>query len=177
MASIERIEEFKINKSVHTQINALLNKTFGDYYKKNSYFKQLPGFRYLVWEGEELIGHMAVEHRNMNAGGEIVEIFGVVDLCVDKRFQSQQIASTLLKKLETLAAEHEIDFLVLIAQNHEVYQKNGFELVKNTCRWLMINGEQTLGVAQRNIEESLMSKSIGNKKWKSGVVDFLGHIF
>ncbi|MFT7605997.1 MAG: putative acetyltransferase, partial [Saprospiraceae bacterium] len=153
------------------------NSTFGDYYPEHSYFKQLPTFRYLVWKEEQLIGHMAIEHRNINIAGKLANIFGVVDLCVVNDFQSKNIASTLLQNLESLGITHHIDFLVLIAQNHEVYEKNGFELVTNTCRWLMINGNQTLGVAHRRIDECLMVKAIGNKDWKPGIVDFLGHLF
>jgi N-acetylglutamate synthase-like GNAT family acetyltransferase len=177
MSSIQRIEEFKISKKIHTQINKLFNNSFGDYYLERSYYKQLPSFRYLVWNDEELIGHMAIEHRNINVGGDIATIFGVVDLCVDNNFQSQNIGSTLLQKLEILGIEHHIDFLVLVAQNHDVYQKNGFELVKNTCRWLMIHANQTLGIGNRRIEECLMVKPLGKKEWKPGLIDFLGYIF
>jgi len=88
-----------------------------------------------------------------NVGSMLSKIFGVVDLCVDHNFQSKNIASSILQKLEKLGLQHNVDFLVLIAQNHEIYQKNGFSLVNNTCRWLMINGHQTLGVGSRRIEE------------------------
>ncbi len=177
MLSIQRIEEFKISIEVHQQINTLLNKTFGDYYEKRSYYKQLPTFRYLVWDEDQLIGHMAIEHRNINVAEIVSTIFGVVDLSVDNEYQSQNIGSTLLQELETLGKKHAIDFLVLIAQNHEVYEKNGFYLENNTCRWLMINSNQILGVGHRRIEECLMVKPIKDKKWKPGLIDFLGHMF
>ena len=175
--SIQRIEEFQISESVHQQINLLMDKTFGDYYEDKSYYKQLPTFRYLVWKKDQLIGHMAVEYRNINIDDMLSKIFGVVDLCVDHNFQSQNIGSTLLQNLETLGIQYQVDFIVLIAQNHEVYEKNGFGLVDNTCRWLMINGNQSLGIGHRRITECLMVKPIGDKVWKSGLVDFLGHIF
>lgn len=174
---ISRIEEFAILPSVHQEINALLNASFGDYDKERSYYKQLPTFRYLVRVEGQLIGHMAVEHRNINIAESIASIFGVADLCVHQSFQSRNIASSVLKELEELGRQHHIEFLVLIAQNHEVYEKNGFQLVNNTCRWLMINSNQTLGVGHRRIEECLMVKPIGTLSWKPGLIDFLGHIF
>ncbi len=174
---IQRVEEFLINKQVHQQINQLLNKSFGDYPETRSYYKQLPSFRYLVWNNDDLIGHMAIEHRNINIAEVVSSIFGVVDLCVDEQFQSKNIASSILQQLEKLAKENQIDFIVLIAQNHSVYEKNGFAVVENTCRWLMINSNQTLGVGHRRIEECLMMKAMGDKVWKPGLVDFLGHIF
>ncbi len=174
---IIRKEEFIITAQEHSEINALLHASFGDYSKDRSYYKQLPTFRYLVRTEGKLIGHMAVEHRNINIAETVARIFGVADLCVDQHFQSKNIASNLLKKLEILGRQHQIDFLVLIAHNHEVYEKNGFKLVNNTCRWLMINSHQTLGVGHRRIEECLMIKPISNLVWKPGLVDFLGHIF
>lgn len=174
---IQRIEEFQIGQEVHLLINQLLNQTFGDYYEQQSYFKQLPSFRFLVWQQDQLVGHMAIEHRNINIGGQLSRIFGVADLCVDHAFQSQHIASSLLEALDDLGKAYHIDFVVLIAQNHEVYEKNGFSLVNNTCKWLMINQHQTLGVANRRIEECLMVKAMNQKKWNEGVIDFLGHLF
>jgi len=174
---IQRVEEFEISQQEHLLINGLLNKTFGDYHKEQSYYKQLPSFRYLVWQEDRLIGHMAVEHRNINIGQMLSRIFGVADLCVDHDFQSQHIASSILKQLEVLGKKHQVDFIVLIAQNHEVYEKNGFSLVNNTCRWLMIDSNQTLGVGHRRIEQCLMMKPINDKQWREGLIDFLGHIF
>ena len=176
MTEIQRIEEFKIKPSIHDRINALLKKTFGAYHSDKSYFHQLPSFRYLVWEDKDLIGHMGVEHRVINIGADTATIFGVVDICVSDQHQSKNIATTLLQKLEKLGKENHIDFLVLIAQNHALYEKNGFQLVNNTCRWLMINSNQTLGVGHRRIDRSLLIKPIGEKKWNPGLVDFLGHM-
>ena len=56
-------------------------------------------------------------------------------------------------------------------------KKNGFKLVDNTCRWLIVNQQKTLGIAHRKIADSLMVKPLGSKEWKDGIVDFLGPIF
>ncbi|MEM1323221.1 MAG: GNAT family N-acetyltransferase [Bacteroidota bacterium] len=174
---IQRIEEFKISRRKRKAIGELLGRCFPEYPGQRTYYKQIPAFRYLVWADQRLVGHLAVEHRMMNVGGEIASIFGIVDLCVDQEFQSRKIASQLLQTLEDLGRKHKIDFLVLAAQEYELYENNGFHLVSNTCRWLMINEHQTLGVNHRSIDDCLMVKALGSKQWKSGLVDFLGHVF
>ncbi len=173
---IERIEEFKIKPITHQAIQELLYTCFAEY-PARSFFKQLPNFRYLAWDKNILIGHLAVEHRIINNGEQLLHIFGVSDLCVLQAYQEKSVASSLLDQLSTLGKEHNIDFLLLIADTHGLYLKNKFKLVDNTCRWLMINSNQTLGVNHRKIERSLMIKRLGTKKWHPGLVDFLGHIF
>lgn len=173
---IERIEEFKIKTSTHQAIQTLLYTCFSEY-PTRSFYNQLPTFRYLVWDNDILIGHLAVEHRVINNGEQLHHIFGVADLCVLQAYQEKSVASTLLDQLSVLGKEHHIDFILLIADTHGLYLKNKFKLVDNTCRWLMIKSNQTLGVNHRKIERSLMVKQLGSKKWQVGLVDFLGHIF
>ena len=173
----QRIEEFLISSTTHQQIAQLFAECFPEYPHKRSYLKQVPTFRFLVWEEDNLIAHLGVEHRFIRMGDAVIRIFGVADLCVSEAYQSQKIASSLLTELHQLGKGNSIDFIVLASGEHEFYEKLGFKLVQNTCRWLMINEHQMLGIAHRRIEESLMVKPVGDKQWKSGLVDFLGHIF
>ena len=174
---IKRIEEFQIDESTAKSIKELLRKCFPEYPWQRIYYKQIPSFRYLVFEGDILIGHMGVEHRMMNIGAQAASVFGVVDICISPDFQHRKVASSLLQELETLGRQHQIDFIVLIAQNHQLYKTNGFQLHNNTCRWLMINEHQTLGVNHRHIDDCLMVKALGEKTWNQGLVDFLGYVF
>jgi len=172
-----RIEEYKIPKKKHTQIRALLERSFSEYPEGRSYYQQVPTFRYLVSEQKQLVGHMAVDYRVVNIADEVCTIFGIGDFCVDPSFQSKHIATHLMETVEIEAQKNSIDFLVLIAQDHGFYKKKGFKLQKNTCRWLILTNQKTLGVGHRNITESLMIKEMGAKKWKPGLVDFMGTIF
>lgn len=174
---INLVEEYNITDARHQQINLLLQKCFEHYPTDRDYYKQLPSFRYLAWIENSLVGHLACEFRNIKIGESLARIFGVADLCVDQDFQSMNIASGILEKLEQKALKSKIDFIILIAQNHEVYLKNGFNVSDNVCRWLMINSHQTLGVGHRRLDNCLMYKSISGKKWNDGLVDFMGHIF
>ena len=98
--NIKRVEEFLIRESDRAKIHALLSECFSDYPKGRTYYKQLPTFRLLAWEGDDLVGHLAVEHRMMNNAGNLIRVFGIVDLCVAKDFQHQKIGTQLLDQLE-----------------------------------------------------------------------------
>jgi hypothetical protein len=80
-------------------------------------------------------------------------------------------------KLESLGKKHQINFITLIAQDQNLYKKNGFQKVNNNCRWLIINETQSLGVVQRNLDGALMIKALTKKRWGAGIVDFQGCLF
>lgn len=174
---IQRKEEFSISETTHQAIHQLLSRNFSGYPKNQTYFKQLPNFRYLVWHQNQLIGHMAVEHRLMNNDDQIIRTFGIADLCVDLDYQHQKIGTFLLQKVEELGRNNFIDFLVLVAKDQQLYLQNGFQTVDNYCRWLWIHQQKTFGVIHRYLNHSLMIKSLQKKEWRSGSLDFLGYIF
>jgi predicted N-acetyltransferase YhbS len=173
---LKRVEEFQLRPEEEAAVSGLLGSAFSAY-PKRSYYKQPPDFRYLAWEGERLIAHMAVEHRTINNSGALLRIFGLADLCVADSHRQKRLASHLLSELSLLGMQHRIDFIVLMATQKQLYLRNGFVLVNNLCRWIMISEHSTLGVAQRQIEATLMVKKLGRKEWGEGLVDFLGPVF
>ncbi|MCB9291305.1 MAG: GNAT family N-acetyltransferase [Lewinellaceae bacterium] len=174
---LQRLQEFEIDEATGSAIARLLERCFPEYPEGRIYYKQLPDFRFLCWEKEELIAHMAVEHRIVNNDGQPFRVFGVADLCVAEPFQHRRLASRLLSELSLLGLQHRIDFLMLMAKDHGFYKSHGFELVANTCRWLMITEHCMLGIAHRRVQSSLMVKPLSKKEWREGLVDFLGHVF
>ncbi|MCR9101146.1 MAG: GNAT family N-acetyltransferase [bacterium] len=173
---LERVEEFALTSLQHQHIQQLLKTAFPGY-PDRTFYRQLPDFRYIGYQDERLMAHMAVEHRLLHNAGQVYPVFGVMDLCVDPLFQRRRIASHLLDQLTALGKAHQIDFLVLIASQHQLYLDNGFRLVSNPCVWMMISGDQSMGLTRRSVKHSLMVKPLGDQQWKEGLVDFLGPIF
>ncbi len=177
MIRIQAVEEYRLRPTQQMQVGQLLRQSFADYPKDRIYYKQIPTFRLLAFEKRTLVGHLAVEFRLINIGGAITRIFGVTDVCVAESFQSQKLATTLLDELSTLGQSQDIDFIILFADQHDLYLNNGFELVNNVCRWLIINNHQSLGLSHRRLENCLLVKSLNGAVWGDGVIDFLGHVF
>ncbi len=120
---------------------------------------------------------MAIEYRIVNVGGETAPVFGIGDFCVDPEYQSQNIATDLLERVEKEAQEYQIDFVMLATTEQSFYEKRGYHPNNNPCRWLILTRQQTLGVSQRRIERGIMVKSISKRPWADGLLDFLGPIF
>jgi GNAT superfamily N-acetyltransferase len=174
---IEVVPEYKLSNDVHNLATQLLVASFPNFPFDRSYYKLLPQFRYLVWENENLIAHMGIEHRVINNSGIPVRIFGLIDLCVASSYRSQKIATTLLQQIEELGRKSQIDFLVLFADDSRLYAENGYQRVANICRWLKVDEHQTIGVGEESLSDCMMVKQLGEQTWQSGIVDLLGYLF
>ncbi len=89
-----------------------------------------------------------------------LRIFGLADVCIHPDYQNKGLGTKLLNFLENLAHETQIEALLLIAPEPEFYLKNDFLAVENDCKWLFLQGDQTLGVLNRKVG-GLMVKMLG----------------
>ncbi|MEM7759932.1 MAG: GNAT family N-acetyltransferase [Cyanobacteria bacterium P01_A01_bin.40] len=174
--NIIRQIEFEIAPEVQQKIIELRNVCFSQSLSR-SYFKQLPHFRYLVFIAEQLVGHMAVDHRVIRVGDCVVTIFGVIDLCVQPSYRRQGIATQSLNLLTELAQEKSVDFLFLVSGHDSVYLNNGFQAVSQKCSWLGIEEHRNCGILTETIKESFMVKQTGDKLWVNAPIDLLGYMF
>lgn len=172
----ERREEFSINSNINANIQVLLQACFPDYPSHQTYFKQVPHSRILVWEKETLIGHASLEYRKIKVGETIMKAFLIGDICVLPAFQHQNIASKIIAKIEALSQENGLDLMIVTVSDTALYKKNGFVVVDNICRWVILQNHSTLGVIERNLNNSLMVKTLGKLIWREGTIDFMGHI-
>jgi N-acetylglutamate synthase-like GNAT family acetyltransferase len=121
---------------------------------------------------------MGVDHRAIKIGGEISYIFGVIDLCVSENYKNKGIGTNLLRTLGGLALKSNVDFIILMADNEEIYIKNGFHHVSNgLTTWLAIEDVKSHSLITRNLSHCFMYKSVNLKQWPGGEIDMLGYLF
>lgn len=173
---IERVLESDINGLHSEKLQALLSECFPDFLSQRSYYKQLPHFRYLGWEQENLVAQMGVDHRVVSVDGKPFKILGVIDLCVAAPQRQKGFGRQMLEELEKLA-KTSVDFMVLFADDHRLYEKAGFARKSNTCKWVGIHEHQTGQVIQDSLADCLMIKEVGSSKWPDGNVDLMGCLF
>ncbi|WP_191559533.1 GNAT family N-acetyltransferase [Metabacillus idriensis] len=177
---IKRVYDYEIDDALRKNIQELLLECFeDDYPKERIYFKQLPHFRYLILNDEnQLVAQVGLDYRVMNLNGNPVTVLGVIDLCVTKEYRSNGLGSLLLSEIEKFSQNKLIDFLLLFADNKNLYLKNGYRSVENKCKWFKIDNENqsTLGLGIEVISE-LMIKELGNVKWHNGELDLLGYLY
>ncbi|MDF2891266.1 MAG: family N-acetyltransferase [Clostridia bacterium] len=160
---IIKTDEYDIDAQLERSILGLLIESFPDLYPQDRiYYKQLPHFRYLVYDEKVLVAHVALDYRIMNLNGSTIKVLGIIDLCVKREYRSKKLASELLNEVDAFSRMHNIDFLLLFADIDGLYHKNGFIGVKNICKWLRIDEHKTLGVGEEVVKE-LMIKKTGSK--------------
>ena len=157
---IEEKIEHDIDPQLQDEITRLRNDCFPEDSKERSYFKQLPHFRFLAFEDEILVGQMGIDHRMISVGNSVFSIFGVIDLCIATSYRNRGIASEFL-----------------VADDHRLYQKNGFQFISTDLTWLKIDEHINYGVGRERFENELMVKQTGKKIWPDGPVDLLGYLF
>ncbi|MBN8192809.1 GNAT family N-acetyltransferase [Bacillus sp. NTK074B] len=175
---ISIVSEFDINGNNRDHLQRLLCECFGGGYPVDRiYFKQKPHLRFLAYTEDCLVGHIACDYRVMNLNGERINVLSLIDVCVSSNMRSQGIGSQLLKKTDEFCHDRDIDFIVLFADNPDLYEHNGFQRVQNRCKWLKINDKDqtTYGIGHGVINE-LMIKAVGEKGWEEGELDLLGYL-
>ncbi len=154
----------------------LLDAAFPDTFDGRTYFKQQPHSRLLAHHDDRLVGQVGLEFRVINVGGALLEICGIVDLCVAHCAQRRGIGSQLLVRAEELAVGR--DFMVLIADNQSIYHRYGYSSVTPApARWHAIEDLQSHSVIEEDLGDCFMIKQIGSKPWPEGKIDMLGYLF
>lgn len=177
---IELLNEFALNDQLKAQIQQQLVESFGgESYKGRIYFKQRAHYRLVAMDENQLLGQLGLDYRCMKLGEEVIQVMGVIDFTVSSQFRSQGIGSAILQALIVICAQHasNIDFIVLMADQHEVYLKNGFEVKKQQIDWLGIHEHEYVG-ERSEVADFLLVKAISGKHWDDhAVLDMLGYMY
>ncbi|MEZ4886447.1 MAG: GNAT family N-acetyltransferase [Chitinophagales bacterium] len=175
------LNEFQIDTPTSMALNTLLQKSFPEVeYEGRDYFKQLPHYRILAKEGEQIIGQMGIDFRVMNLNGKVVNVFGVVALCVDSDFQGKGIGTKLMLEFEAIAKRYpnRIDALFLVTDLPQYYERLGYKTSTLHITWLKIHQHQNYGLGKELITDVyFMYKMISDKVWEDGELDLLGYMY
>ncbi|MCK5682577.1 GNAT family N-acetyltransferase [bacterium] len=177
----EYLNEFEISSTTSIEINKLLKICFQDTgYKDRDYFKQLPHYRILARSKGVLAGHLGIDFRVMRLNENAVNVFGIIDLCIDPTFRGKGISKMLVKEYESIAFNNRdrIDFLFLVTDNPNYYTSMGYTITNLETTWLKIDQHVNYGIGIENIEDAyFMIKSVSGKKWADGKLDMLGYMY
>lgn len=169
--------EYAIDDSTAGRLRELLSECFPDFFDSRTYFKQLPHARFLGRLDGDIVAQVGIDHRVVRVGDEPVSILGLIDLCVSGEHRSQGYGDQLLEAVEALGREHGVDAVVLLADDHRLYQSRGYELIARPCIWFGIDEHRSLGQIERELDDCLMVKPLARDTWPDGEVDFLGYLF
>ena len=168
--------ELELTKEEHQAIMTLRNAAFPDHQSTHSYYKQLPHYRALKFQGNKLIGYMGLDYRVMNLNGEPIKVLGIIDLCVDTDFQGKGVASAMLITVTEYAKDKDVDFIALMADDPSLYLKNGFQGLEVEASWLRIHEHKNYGIAEERLNDFYVKPLRDQTMIKSGL-DWLGYMY
>ncbi len=177
MVQIEVKSDIDISDSEHEKILSLLNTCFDNIFGERIFFKQAPHLRFLAKENDQIIGQVGIDYRVMNLDGQLIKVIGIIDLCVEEIFRGKGIGSTLLRSVENYYS-CKADFILLFADNHQVYFRNDFQLANNKVKWLGIDEGKIVGIIEKRMGDCLMYKPLkANAIWTEGDLDMMGYLY
>ena len=177
MFKIQTKTDAQLSEKEYAEILALLNASFDNIFGERIFFKQIPHTRFLAKENDTVVGQVGIDYRAMNLGGRLIDVVGIVDLCVSSEYQGKGIGTQLLQTVENQFTE-KADFILLFADEHKIYLNNGFQLANNKVTWLGIDEGKTIGILSENMGDCLMYKSIKKgAKWTEDDLDMMGYLY
>ncbi|MCA9565634.1 MAG: GNAT family N-acetyltransferase [Myxococcales bacterium] len=174
---ISHIPEFELDPAAAAEMQGLLALCFPGFLDRRIYYKQRPHSRLVGRLNGDLVAQVGLDFRTIRIGSEVVNIVGIIDLCVAPGHRSCRYAEALLDRAEAIGRERGLDLAVLLADDHRLYSMCGFELVQRECVFLGIHEHQSIGLIRRELNDCLMVKALGNGSVPDGEVDFLGYLF
>ena len=176
---IDFIEEFQIGENIKIELVELLALCFSETaYRGRTFFKQLPHYRLILTDENKVIGQVAIDYRIMNLNGEIVRVFGVIDLAIYPKRQGEGLGTKLMLELEKISSanQNNIDFLFLVTDKPAFYERLGYKKTKLQVTWLKINQGKNHGLTTEEVNDcDLMFKEVSGRKWSDGQLDMLGY--
>ena len=173
------IPEINIDKATHILIQDLQNDSFPNDKVNRSYYKQLPHYRMLKFNNDQLIGYMGLDYRVIRAGKSIYKTLGIISFCVHKDFRGKGIGTTMLSELSQYAKTKDVDFIILLSNLKAFYTSRGFQEISICHSWLRIDEHKNYGIGHEafNDGDELFIKPIHGKEWEAEHMDWLGYMF
>lgn len=172
------VAEWELSEPERTQIAELLDVCFPETFEGRTYYKQLASLRVLALHEQRLVGHLALDHRVIRVGSDVVPILGIVDLAVDPNERRKGVGAELLHRAEVIAQQAGCAFLVAMADRHDLYLRCEYRrLAAAETRFLAIDERRSHSLISRPLDDIFLVKALNDTRWPSGEIDLLGHLF
>lgn len=174
---IERIEEMRLTAADEAALATLLDIAFRNIsFDGRSYFQNRHHVRFVVRDGAEIIGHMALGLRAIRMGDELVQAAGLAEVATAPAQRGEGIATALLQAVVAEAKASPADFLVLFG-DAPLYAAAGFVAKPNQTLTISMHGVRT-GVEERRTGDGFMVMQLREIPWDDdAAIDLVGFAF
>lgn len=173
---IERIEEMRISDADETAIGVLLDAAFNTEFDGRSYYQQRHHVRFVIRDGADIIGHMALGLRAIRMGTELFQAAGLAEVATHPAHRGQGIATALMGAVIAEAKASPADVLLLFG-DQPLYAAVGFMPVPNKTVSVSFHGVKT-GPLETRQGDKLMMMQLRDNGWDDTAdIDLVGHAF
>jgi len=140
--TVERIEELRLSQTQEEQIAQLVDETFSVDFQGRSFFQNRHHCRFLAFQHDKLVGHLAIAYRAIHMGARRTDIIGIGEVAVALNARKQGIASELVQCALEEGQLANADFAMLFG-TEKLYSKAGFLTVPNEITISEMEGART----------------------------------
>lgn len=175
---IKVVPEHALTRDIDRAIGALMDIAFepGAGYDGRSYHKTRHHLRVMGWDGDHLIGHVALQLRAIRMGGAALTIAGVGEVAVHPGHQGHGRGTALMREAIT-AVEGGIAAFAVLFGHPGLYAPLGFQPQPNRLRHVAWGDGRPTRVVTDEIG-SLMVLPLGTRHWDAAAeIDLCGPLF
>lgn len=133
--NIQYLRDADVTDALDQKIRDLLSSCFvqnqdAEIFKRQRCYYEMPAHRYLLWQEDNLIGHIAVHDKSILVDGVEHSIGGIAEVCIAPQFRKQGFVKAILNKIHQDRISYGDAYAVLFGDT-EVYASSGYHLVNN----------------------------------------------
>ncbi|MGF1727642.1 GNAT family N-acetyltransferase [Photobacterium nomapromontoriensis] len=163
------IKDTDVSEALDRQIRRLLSTCFvkgddAEIFSRQRYYNEMPQHRYMLWENNDLVAHIAVHDKQVFVNGSSQPICGIAEVCVHPEHRGKGAVKQLLGKIHHARIANGDAFSILFG-DEEVYASSGYHCINNLKA---LNLSKEWLVTGHTMVHSL------NKKWPDTEVKLVG---
>ncbi|WP_413699542.1 GNAT family N-acetyltransferase [Psychromonas sp. KJ10-10] len=167
--NIQYLRDADVTDALDQKIRDLLSSCFvqnqdAEIFKRQRCYYEMPAHRYLLWQEDRLIAHIAVHDKNILINDIEHSICGIAEVCVDAQFRKQGLVKAILNKVHQDRKANGDAYAVLFGDT-EVYASSGYSLVNNLKA---LNHSKEWAVTGHTLVHAL------TKSWPTSSVKLIG---
>lgn len=167
--NIQYIKDTDVSEELDQKLRNLLSTCFikgqdSKVFRRQRYYNEMPQHRYMLWDHDDLIAHVAVHDKEVLMEKKSYPISGIAEVCVHPNYRKKGVVKTILEKVHQDRMEYGDAFSILFG-DEEVYFSSGYRCVNNLKA---LNPSKEWNVTGHTMAHSL------NTKWPDGEVKLVG---
>lgn len=167
--NITYIADSDVSPSLDLQLRTLLSTCFTkpeDYvFKQHRHFKEPPQHRWIIWNENTPIAHIAVHDKIIIADNKEYRIGGIAEVCVHPDHRGKGYVKQLLEMIHTWLTQRGYVYSVLFGKP-EVYGSSGYSQVNN----MLNDSTDEKGITARKQISALIKELQSSNPWPKSMV-------